>query len=1098
MATLTSPGVSITVTDESQYLPTGVGTVPLVLVATAQDKTSPAGSVASGTTKSMAGMLQSFTSQRDLITALGYPKFQTSAGSPLHGDERNEYGLQAAYSALGVGSSAYVIRADIDLAALTSTAQRPTGTVADGTVWFDLNDTAWGIYEWDQPTQAYAEVMPRVLTSASQVSNDTLNTPLATVGQIGDYAVVPYNVNNPIFYKNQQNAWVAVGTTAWQQAYPTIQSSFATYAGNEVADGTTITINGVIVHCTATNGVTCTANDVVNSINGAFTANFGQGIGAALDSNGKLTIIATALSASNGSTADGKVIISSGAGATALGFVAGTYYAPMFTLGGYTNVPTYATGEATPAPSGSVWLKTTSTGQGANWVVQTYNASSKKFVAKTAPLYVSKEDALYQLDPLNGGQSIASGSLFVDTGSLNGYPATFKIFSRNGSGQTKVTGAVPSASFTVGQTFTLAVSQPGNPALTAYAFSGTFAINSTTSAGLVALILSRNIPNVYAQLESNGAISLIHLTGGDIVLVNTTVGGGNPISTAGFTTAVSGIEYEATGTYVGSLRASKWQALGTNYIFSTSTPYVAPASGTLWYYGNASEADILVCGSDGWKGYRTLTSDSRGYNLTLTDPMGPIFSPTKPTVQSGGNAVVAGEVWVDTSDPEMFPVIYRYNGTSWNLIDNTDRITQNGILFADARWDASTSGGHDVGGIVDPVTGDLPSIATMALSSYVDLDAPDYRLYPRGTLLWNTRRNGNNVKQFVANKFTTTAYPNATNNGSHRTGTIPTYTSTWSNASGLQSNGTPFSGHMAQRQMVIKALKAAIDTNTDVREDQYQFDLIVCPGYPELIPNMNNLNLDRAQTAFVIGDTPMDLTPDTVSITAWNKTETTRNEYVAVYYPAGLTTDYKGNDIAVPASHMALRSYIYNDNVAYKWFAPAGTKRGAVSNANNIGYVNYATGEFVKTGITQSQRDALYNLNINPISMLPGAGLTIFGNKTRSAVAQATDRVNVSRLVTYIRTVLSKITNQYLFEPNDKATRDSIAASISSVFNDLITKRGIYDYVVVCDTSNNTSSRITANQLWVDIAIEPMKDVEFIYIPIRLENPGTITASAKQ
>ena len=1098
MATLLSPGSSITVTDESQYLPTGVGTVPLVVLATAENKTNPSGGTATGTTMATAGKLQAFSSQRDLITALGYPKFQTSGGSPIHGDERNEYGLQAVYSALGIGSSAFVIRADIDLAALTATAVRPTGAVADGTVWLDLTNTSFGVYVWNQNTQVYTAVTPRIITSVSQVNNDTLNTPLATIGAIGEYAVVAYNVNNPLFYKNASNTWVPVGTVDWQEAFPTVQSGFATYASAPVADGTTITINGTTVTCTATNGITCTGADVVSSINGAFTSSFGAGVGAALDANGRLVIYATAVSKSNGSTSDGKLLIASGAGATALGFTAGTYYAPLLSFGPYTNVPTYGSGDATPAPSGSIWVKTTSVGSGANWVVNSYSASASKFTKVAAPLYTSKEDALYNLDILNGGQNIKSGSLFIDYSTLTGYPATFKLYQRNGTGQTKVTGSVPASNFTIGNTFTIAVSEPGSDALVAYSFTGNYAINSVTTAGFVSLILSRNIPNLYAQVESNGAISLIHLTGGDIVLKN---GTGTPVATAGFSTSTTGIEYEANGTYAGGLRASKWKALGSSYIFSSETPYVAPANGTLWYYGNSVEADVMVCGPNGWAGYNTLANDSRGYNLQNTDLNGPIFSPITPTLQSTGDAVVAGDLWVDTSDLENFPKLSRYTGTVWTLIDNTDRITQNGIVFADARWDASVDTyGHSVGGIIDPVAGSLPAISDMIMSNYIDLDCPDYRLYPRGTLLWNTRRNGMNVKQFVSNKFTPTAYPNALAQGTnHQKGTIPTDTSTWASASGNDTNGTPFSGHMAQRQMVVKALKAAIDTNTDVREDQYKFDLIVCPGYPEVIPNMVNLNVDRAQTAFVIGDTPMDLTPDTVSLTNWsNNEETTGDVYLGVYYPSGLTTDYQGNTIAVPPSHMALRTFIYSDNVSYPWFAPAGTNRGVVTNATQIGYVNYTSGNFVKTGITQSQRDVLYGLNINPISLLPGAGLTIFGNKTRSPRAQATDRVNVSRLVNYIRTVLSGITNQYLFEPNDKSTRDAIKTSIESVFNDLITKRGIYDYAVVCDTSNNTSSRIANNQLWVDIAIEPMKDVEFIYIPIRLENPGTIAGSTSK
>jgi phage tail sheath protein FI len=99
-------------------------------------------------------------------------------------------------------------------------------------------------------------------------------------------------------------------------------------------------------------------------------------------------------------------------------------------------------------------------------------------------------------------------------------------------------------------------------------------------------------------------------------------------------------------------------------------------------------------------------------------------------------------------------------------------------------------------------------------------------------------------------------------------------------------------------------------------------------------------------------------------------------------------------------------------------------------------------------------------------------------------------------LVNYLRVVLQALANQFLFEPNDKITRDQVKQVVESVLNDLIVKRGIYDYLVVCDTSNNTSDRIARNELYVDIAIEPMKDVEFIYVPIRLKNPGTIKGTA--
>ena len=85
---------------------------------------------------------------------------------------------------------------------------------------------------------------------------------------------------------------------------------------------------------------------------------------------------------------------------------------------------------------------------------------------------------------------------------------------------------------------------------------------------------------------------------------------------------------------------------------------------------------------------------------------------------------------------------------------------------------------------------------------------------------------------------------------------------------------------------------------------------------------------------------------------------------------------------------------------------------------------------------------------------------------------------------------LEEIGKLYLFEPNDQITRDEIKNSVNSLMIDLVAKRGIYDYLVVCDTSNNTPARIDRNELWIDVAIKPTKAIEFIYIPLRILNTG--------
>ena len=133
-------------------------------------------------------------------------------------------------------------------------------------------------------------------------------------------------------------------------------------------------------------------------------------------------------------------------------------------------------------------------------------------------------------------------------------------------------------------------------------------------------------------------------------------------------------------------------------------------------------------------------------------------------------------------------------------------------------------------------------------------------------------------------------------------------------------------------------------------------------------------------------------------------------------------------------------------------------------------------------------------MQVNPITQLPGLGIVAYGQKTRAAYGGAMDRINVARLVNYIRTILSSVGNSFLFEPNDKTTRDQINRVIEGALNDLVAKRGLYDYLVVCDETNNTPTRIARNELYVDIAIEPTKTVEFIYIPIRLKNPGDIAS----
>ena len=209
------------------------------------------------------------------------------------------------------------------------------------------------------------------------------------------------------------------------------------------------------------------------------------------------------------------------------------------------------------------------------------------------------------------------------------------------------------------------------------------------------------------------------------------------------------------------------------------------------------------------------------------------------------------------------------------------------------------------------------------------------------------------------------------------------------------------------------------------------------------------------------------------------------------FYPNGFTTDLSGTNAVVPASHMMLKTIAISDQVSYPWFAPAGVRRGGITNATAVGFIT-DEGEFQSVALNTGQRDTLASVKVNPLTFIVGSGLVNYGQYTRARNASALDRINVARLVIYLRRQLSILAKPYIFEPNDKITRDEVKGAVEALLLELVGQRALYDYIVVCDTSNNTPARIDRNELYLDVAIEPVKAVEFIYIPLRLKNTGEI------
>ena len=158
-----------------------------------------------------------------------------------------------------------------------------------------------------------------------------------------------------------------------------------------------------------------------------------------------------------------------------------------------------------------------------------------------------------------------------------------------------------------------------------------------------------------------------------------------------------------------------------------------------------------------------------------------------------------------------------------------------------------------------------------------------------------------------------------------------------------------------------------------------------------------------------------------------------------------------------------------NDANNFPWFSPAGTNRGGILNAVKLAYTP-----------NKAERDRLYSNRINPVIFSPGAGIVLFGDKTGYGKSSAFDRINVRRLFIYLEDAISAAAKDQLFEFNDEITRTNFVNIVEPFLRDVQAKRGIFDFVVVCDETNNTAAVIDNNEFVADIYIKPARSINFI------------------
>tara|TARA_R100000908_G_C3751360_1_gene145940 strand:+ start:197 stop:1939 length:1743 start_codon:yes stop_codon:yes gene_type:complete len=264
-------------------------------------------------------------------------------------------------------------------------------------------------------------------------------------------------------------------------------------------------------------------------------------------------------------------------------------------------------------------------------------------------------------------------------------------------------------------------------------------------------------------------------------------------------------------------------------------------------------------------------------------------------------------------------------------------------------------------------------------------------------------------------------------------------------------------------------------------QDDFSFNVIATPGiyyddYSSQVTTIINNTQVRGDSIFVL-----DLVAWGSTITnAVNQASNLNSSYAATYWPWVRIRDaFANKNVWVPASTMIPGVFAYNDSVSEPWFAPAGINRGGLSTVITA-----------ERKVSSTNRDTLYEGNINPIATFPGTGVVVYGQKTLQRRASALDRVNVRRLLIALKSFISQIALGLVFDQNTTATRNNFLAAVNPYLESVQQRQGLFAFKVVMDSSNNTPDVIDRNQLIGQIYLQPTKTAEFIYLDFNILPTG--------
>ena len=263
-------------------------------------------------------------------------------------------------------------------------------------------------------------------------------------------------------------------------------------------------------------------------------------------------------------------------------------------------------------------------------------------------------------------------------------------------------------------------------------------------------------------------------------------------------------------------------------------------------------------------------------------------------------------------------------------------------------------------------------------------------------------------------------------------------------------------------------------------QDDYQYNVIATPGLTlqdasTQVNAVKNNTISRGDAIYV-----MDLVRYNTPIsTVTNQASGPDSSYAAAYWPWVQTIDPNtGLLVFVPASTMIPGVYAFTDASSDPWFAPAGITRGGLNVVR------------AERKLTATNRDTLYEANVNPIATFPQQGVVVFGQKTLQKAASALDRVNVRRLLIALKGYISQIADNLVFEQNTIATRQNFLTQVNPYLESVQQRQGLYAFKVVMDETNNTPDVIDRNELIGQIFLQPTKTAEFILLDFNILPTG--------